>query len=104
MARLLAIVVLPSIGLALVTTNTLGRFPFSLEKRIDVSSERKDSATGPGLRCQDMSSTHSAANLPSLEEVTDTGGAPPFEWVPFAGAWFRESPCALPGNIRLFGR
>src|ERR1035437_3852369 len=105
MPRLLATVVLPSIGLALVTTSTRGRVPFSPEKRSDARSERKDSATGPGLRCHDMSSTLSAARLPSpLEAVTETAGVLPLDGVAFAGAWVRDNVRGFPRELRLFER
>ncbi len=52
MLRLQTTVVLPSLGLALVSTSTRGRSPFLRENRIDVSVVRNDSASSDCLLTQ----------------------------------------------------
>src|SRR3989442_401803 len=64
-ARLLTTVVLPSFGLALVSTRTRGRSAAPRrEKRIDVSVVRNDSARSDVFSCQETISTEESDPFP----------------------------------------
>ena len=66
MARLLMMVLLPSLGDGLVRMMIWGRFPFWPEKRIDAIVARNDSAISDGFRVHVTSSTDSVSSRRDL--------------------------------------